>query len=106
MFTQVFQYILSLWKKPRVVTTDDLDRWEVSYEKPLTMFDCEKVLVEHGHVVGMTAKVTDRLQIEQTLGPPPSGSASSNKLFLIVALSHPLTWTVFNFLKLSIAWRF
>jgi hypothetical protein len=76
MFDQVFQYILSLWKKPRVVTTDDLDRWEVSYEEQLTMFDCEKVLVEDGHVVGTTAIITDEHKIEETPGPLPSGYVS------------------------------
>jgi hypothetical protein len=73
MFPQVFHYILGLWKKPRGVTHDDLDRWEVSYDEALTMFDCERVLVEDGEVVGTTAIITDEIQIEQTKGRLPSG---------------------------------
>jgi hypothetical protein len=73
MFPQVFQYFLSLWKKPRAATHADLNRWEVSYQEPLTMFDCERVLVEDGLVVANTAVITDTRDIEQTSNRLPSG---------------------------------
>lgn len=86
MFAQLFHYFLSLWKKPRVVTHDDLNRWDVSYDEPLTMFDGERVLVENGSVVGITAVVTDQHEIEQTPGQLPSGYHYHSSCFLIYSL--------------------
>jgi hypothetical protein len=104
MFSQALQYFLSLWKKPRGATHDDLKQWEVSYKETLTMFDCERVLVEDGLVVGNTAVITDTHDIEQTSRRLPSGYFPSLN-HLIVVSRHRLKKTVRNSVRLQIAWR-
>jgi hypothetical protein len=104
MFAQVLQYFLSLWKKPRAATHDDLNRWEVSYQETMTMFDCERVLVEDGLVVGNTAMITDTGDIEQTSRRLPSGYPPSLSLLIVVSRHH-LKKILRNSVMLQIAWH-
>ena len=74
MFVRLFQYLFGRWKKPIVgLTEDDLTRFDIAYDEPLTMFDNERVLVEDGEVVGNTAVFTDQGIIERTSPKLPSG---------------------------------
>jgi hypothetical protein len=45
---------------------------DVAYEDVLTVFDCEKVMVEEGEVVGETAIINDKKQLELTEGRLPA----------------------------------
>lgn len=74
MFARLFQYLFGRWKKPVVgLTEDDLTRFDIAYDEPLTMFDNERVLVEDGEVVGNTAVFNDQGIIERTSPKLPSG---------------------------------
>jgi hypothetical protein len=73
MFSRLFQYLFGRLKKPVGLTEDDLTRFDIAYEEPLTMFDNERVLVEDGEVVGNTAIFNDQGLIERTSCKLPSG---------------------------------
>jgi hypothetical protein len=55
------------------LTYDDFSRFDVAYEEGLTMFDCERVMLEQGQVVGTTAIFNDSKKIEDTKGRLPAG---------------------------------
>ena len=81
MFAQLFQYLFGRWKpKPTGLTDEDLTRFDIAYEEPLTMFDNERVLVEDGEVVGNTAVFNDQGIIERTSCKLPSGYDSFHRL--------------------------
>jgi len=81
MFARFFQSLFSrrwFWWKKRVeseewFTEEDLARFDIAYDEPLTMFDHERVLVEEGEVVGNTAIFTDQGLIERTPCKLPAG---------------------------------
>lgn len=74
MFAQLFQYLFGRWKKPVAgLTEDDLTRFDIAFDEPLTMFDNERVLVEEGEVVGDTAVFNDQGVIVPTTCKLPSG---------------------------------
>ena len=45
---------------------------DLASEDTLTAFDCERVMVEDGEVVGETAIINARNELELTLGPLPA----------------------------------
>ena len=73
MLWQFIQFLLG--RKPRAteLTEEDMNRMDLAYEDELTVFDCEKVMVEDGEVVGTTAIVNEQNQLELTGGRLPAG---------------------------------
>lgn len=74
MFAELFEYLFGWWTTPSVgLTDDDFVRFDIAYEEPMTIFDHERVLVEDGEVVGITAVLNDQQKLEPTPGKQPSG---------------------------------
>lgn len=71
MFWRIVQYLFG-WR-PRKIgpTNEDLNRMDVALENDITPFDCEKVMVEKGVVVGETAIINDRQELQPTEGQLP-----------------------------------
>lgn len=73
MFAALIQYLFGRWITPRGLTDDDLARFDIAYEEPLTMYDQERMLLEDGEVVANTAMVNDQHRIEEIPCKLPSG---------------------------------
>jgi hypothetical protein len=81
MFRRFFHYIFPWQADKRGLTVADLNRMDtaVSYE---STFDCEKVIVFNGDVVGETAIITKDNKIQESGGPlPPQYIALSDQIF-------------------------
>lgn len=73
MFAQLFEYLFGWLITPGGFTEEDLARFDIAYEEPLTMFDHERMLLENGEVVGNTAMLNDQHLIETIPCSLPSG---------------------------------
>lgn len=73
MFATLVRYLFRRRITPRGFTDDDLARFDIAYEEPLTMYDQERMLLEDGDVVANTAMVNDQHQIENIPCKLPSG---------------------------------
>jgi hypothetical protein len=72
MFWNILQFVFGRRARNDALTTEDMNRMDVAYEDVLTVFDCEKVMVEEGEVVGETAIINDKKQLELTEGRLPA----------------------------------
>lgn len=72
MFWNLLQLVFGRRAKNDALTNEDMNRMDVAYEDILTVFDCEKVMVEEGEVVGETAIINDQKQLELTEGRLPA----------------------------------
>lgn len=79
MFWQFLQFLFGIGHGRKVrndtagLTNEDMNRMDLAYEENLTVFDCEKVMVEDGEVVGETAIINDKYELEVTGGKLPAG---------------------------------
>lgn len=71
MFWRLLPYLFGRRTKHSGLTMEDLNRLDVAFENNITVFDCEKVMVEKGEVVGETAIINDRQELERTEGRLP-----------------------------------
>ena len=71
MFRQLLQYLFGRRMRNSGLSNEDLNRLDVAFENNMTPFDCEKVMVEKGEVVGETAIINDRQELERTGGRLP-----------------------------------
>ena len=71
MFWRLLQYVFGRRARNSGLTNEDLNRLDVAFENNMTLFDCEKVMVEKGEVVGETAIINDRQELERTEGRLP-----------------------------------
>lgn len=70
-FKQIFQFFFGQRAKNTGPTDEDLNRMDVAFEKDIAPFDCEKVMVQDGEVVGETAIINERQELERTNGRLP-----------------------------------
>jgi len=76
MFTFFLKPIFKFFfpnKHPALVPTlAELDDQDIAYDRELTVFDSEALLIENGEVVGLTALIQST-ELIQTGGKLPSG---------------------------------
>jgi len=67
----MLHYISGFFGRSKGLTYADFDRYDMGYDEDATAFDCEKMLIEEGDVVGITATVANG-QIQPTQGKLPT----------------------------------
>ena len=73
MFPAWLRRLFRQWNPAKGLTDDDLARFDIAYQEPLTMYDQERMLLEDGQVVANTAMLNDAHRIEQIPCKLPSG---------------------------------
>ena len=71
MLSRLYHYLFPWRAQKKALTVEELNRMDVAVEEDV--FDCEKVMIENGEVVGETAILNERDELESTGGPLPTG---------------------------------